>query len=723
MKINYKSQFRFNFILLVLLLTVIAFSAYADDEGCNNDGPFTIETPNFNQILEPMINMNIPSERIWYNAFVVKSSRTSYSNPDPSAVIINHIKIISNAALISNSQNPPLIVYFVYSNELNSFIPDTHNPNRIMTFNNNSDFNVFRQTAMMAIWHNNNNDKRDLHVIIGVRTDYRSNCTGIRIILNTQTWTNPILCNSNETYFYFSKYQRHWSGYNSSDLFLKDNSFDLGEEPYWNTTIADYTKSTSIRNTLQANIAYKTHDGINPNLSFSNFAQRSTLGNLNKMNIWVENRGCANTTSEAYLSAFWTVARVFEPWGEHWHNYSRYPQFASNNKISYTDPATGVTDNKEMGNHITLSDPWNYKSNAIELTIPSNIHPTRYDFNSQQHTGGFLASIDWNPPHSDWYFSASNIFRTANAEPVFCYLAYIREPNKPNNGFHTWYNNDTKTNITDFVLYNNNAATVNSYLATPNNRYKRKTSNNRYISNIGTIMIDNPYQYEVINLSLIGENNEHNILENGNVYLIFDEVLWSRWALSDFSGSGYEISGPNRIRITNIDSASMNRITLLNGQRGIVGIEFEYFADMAPDTDYYCSFSLGAFLNNPTNQVGSPTHFITQVLTIPDFEIDESAANFTSVNTHSETVQNMHVYPNPASRMINLSFDLTAQTEKTNLNIISTDGRIVHTISNLKTNIGSNTLTIDMERFDNGIYFVEIQTTEFVKRIKFVKQE
>lgn len=73
--------------------------------------------------------------------------------------------------------------------------------------------------------------------------------------------------------------------------------------------------------------------------------------------------------------------------------------------------------------------------------------------------------------------------------------------------------------------------------------------------------------------------------------------------------------------------------------------------------------------------------------------------------------------------MINLSFDLTAQTEKTNLNIISTDGRIVHTISNLKTNIGSNTLTIDMERFDNGIYFVEIQTTEFVKRIKFVKQE
>lgn len=83
------------------------------------------------------------------------------------------------------------------------------------------------------------------------------------------------------------------------------------------------------------------------------------------------------------------------------------------------------------------------------------------------------------------------------------------------------------------------------------------------------------------------------------------------------------------------------------------------------------------------------------------------------------TENNFIIYPNPSQSKITIEFDLT-KNQNNSIKIKNTLGQTIKTIDNRV--ISTNKIEIDVSKFANGLYFVQIQSENTILSKKFVKQ-
>jgi hypothetical protein len=442
------------------------------------------------------------------------------------------------------------------------------------------------------------------------------------------------------------------------------------------------------------------------------------------MNVWVENRGCVATTSAAQVELFWTVNRTFEPWSRDWFNYQNN-SFSASNFVTYTD-ASG-TKKYPSGNQITIKDKADYYSENKPVNIPAGIQPTMTDRNiNEDYIGGFLTSVEWNPPLPEWYMqSASNFHWHTDNEPTLCYLAVITEPSKPNDGFLVPEPRATSfISISDYAINNNNVALVNSYLATPTGSYKRAADvTGKYWSNTGTIFVNNPFGLEEIRLSFIGRDNPNLFSQNGAVYLIFDDLLWDRWAKNNSSGEGegFEVVEERVIKITNYTVASISGIELDDTEQGMLGVMFEYDGNHVPQQDYYYSFSLGAWDQTPQQQTGDPSFFSTKVLHQPQAEQGQPSSRAMGMEAAETIIDYISAFPNPVNDKLNISYTLKSDSKLVTVEIFDLLGKKIQSSEIKQVKKGMQDYMLDTSSLPPGNYVVKFTAEGSYKTFKIMK--
>ena len=68
----------------------------------------------------------------------------------------------------------------------------------------------------------------------------------------------------------------------------------------------------------------------------------------------------------------------------------------------------------------------------------------------------------------------------------------------------------------------------------------------------------------------------------------------------------------------------------------------------------------------------------------------------------------LETYPNPASTLLNLQLNLPTE-EEANLYLLNAQGQVVEVLSSLQRRQGSQSLTIDISKYERGIYFVRLE--------------
>lgn len=690
-----------------LFLLVIVFTTFKTMDAYN----ITVNWEANGQILQPfssaIYNSNVPVYKI----------ATISSDADCSSIdalnALNWLVTSSRNDLFATMR--PMVV-FIHDKTLGSFNASTATP-----FKTGSAALYFQSVSIAPCNGTSNGIQREYEIWFGFNLDKNtSNCQWLEFGIAIVDMFGNIKYNQDRK-VYFSNYASTWSEWNTPDLFIKDNDIDGGFEPNWQTNTAWITKSNSIRNTIFGT-ASRSSNGLNPNLFYSNYAQRSTLGNYNNMNVWVENRGCVATTATANLNMFWTVARLWETWGHDWHNYVQYSPFAGSNFTNWLDPATSTTIPKPLGNHITLSDKDDYKSVKQSVVIPSGVGFTNYN-SSYIPNGGYLTSVQWSPPDVAWYTSSSTIFRD-NGKPVLCYLAVIEEPYKTDNGFYQSYATNSNTSILDYCLYNNNVASVNSFLATPTGLYKTATpADNKYRSEIGVIHVTNPRNLPSTPISIKVDSCENNFNNNGTIYVIFDEILWAKWSATNKQGSGFEIVSPQVVKIIDSNLATFNGIYLGEEEKGMLGIQFEYDGTKVPENDYDFHLTVGEFDSiNPNKQIGSPSHFSTQVLHTPAIEQTRAGKLSNVKNTQNlPQADFVNIYPNPTIDKLNIMFDLKEDVDYISLEIYDINLRQIKKLVQTNTQKGGKSYIISTNDLANGNYLLKININNNYQTFKFVK--
>ena len=87
-----------------------------------------------------------------------------------------------------------------------------------------------------------------------------------------------------------------------------------------------------------------------------------------------------------------------------------------------------------------------------------------------------------------------------------------------------------------------------------------------------------------------------------------------------------------------------------------------------------------------------------------------AVTNKTTANTKIESANNFMVYPNPASASVNISY-FSEGANESNLNIVDINGRLIKT-QRVQISDGDNTINIETENIESGIYFVQIRNEQ-----------
>ncbi len=113
----------------------------------------------------------------------------------------------------------------------------------------------------------------------------------------------------------------------------------------------------------------------------------------------------------------------------------------------------------------------------------------------------------------------------------------------------------------------------------------------------------------------------------------------------------------------------------------------------------------------------------------PDWDIYFNKTDLTtlttSLNDISSTLSSsIQVFPNPASKFIEVNFLLPSSLEKPELIIFNATGQIVRSISVLKNQSGKYSEHIDVSNLLHGIYFLYLKnTTTYIRNSTFIKSE
>lgn len=481
------------------------------------------------------------------------------------------------------------------------------------------------------------------------------------------------------------------------DLMIKDNKNDAGFEPFsaslWNSDYREITQSSDIYNTPINNL------GVFENPMHS----ISIPQNSNLFGVKIRNSSCRNTPS-AELNAYWTIARLWEPWASDWKNYNKY---SSTDQTANNFVYDKNNIQRPLGNNITLTDVYDYASAEKTVTIPA-LPPG----------GSTNVYIPWIVPNPEWYLGTSTlpIQIKSTGEPVICLLARIEENWKTNNGYYLNPNpSTTKTNIVDYVSANNNAATRNTFILNSKNGYKYFPTGQNPRSRVGIIAINNPENLTSITIGMLRDyiSSDFEFNNYARINLYPDSLVWSRWIAGGMLGNNFTVIENQKIQLNSSNFASLNNISLDDSEMGYLGVEVEFYSDNAPSESFDYKFSVGALDPNSINSdsgpimIGSPSHFECVVLDSIKQETGDGNVYKKSVGINDVDNSNFKVFPNPAS-------DYLIITDLPNINtyqikLFNLEGKLVQENTSDKTN---GILRMDVSDVPTGMYFIRITTSD-----------
>jgi len=158
---------------------------------------------------------------------------------------------------------------------------------------------------------------------------------------------------------------------------------------------------------------------------------------------------------------------------------------------------------------------------------------------------------------------------------------------------------------------------------------------------------------------------------------------------ADFDAGAYSSSG---LTVT-YSSLNNSVATILNGNIHIVGAGTSVIT-----------------ASQPGDAVFNAAQDITQLLTI---------SPSTSIFDNNSEISNLSIYPNPASRVLKLSFKLE-DFEEITITMFNLSGQQVKTLVNDQKAPGNYELTFDIGDQSKGLYFVKFTTNSFSKTYKLV---
>jgi len=91
---------------------------------------------------------------------------------------------------------------------------------------------------------------------------------------------------------------------------------------------------------------------------------------------------------------------------------------------------------------------------------------------------------------------------------------------------------------------------------------------------------------------------------------------------------------------------------------------------------------------------------------------------YIGIDQNTETLNNLNIYPNPTSDLLNINYTLT-KNGKYQIQIINSLGQIVKEVSNQQT-AGTYTNTIDTRHYSNGIYYIRFSDGLIIKYVKVI---
>jgi len=101
------------------------------------------------------------------------------------------------------------------------------------------------------------------------------------------------------------------------------------------------------------------------------------------------------------------------------------------------------------------------------------------------------------------------------------------------------------------------------------------------------------------------------------------------------------------------------------------------------------------------------------------FSID----NLTTINTvgvnELENISNSIIYPNPTASLLNIVFDAKKESD-VSIYVFDLTGKKIESLIN-SAQIGTNQMRLNLEKFEPGIYMIELSDATSVKRIKVIK--
>ncbi|MBM78906.1 MAG: hypothetical protein CL846_10535 [Crocinitomicaceae bacterium] len=245
------------------------------------------------------------------------------------------------------------------------------------------------------------------------------------------------------------------------------------------------------------------------------------------------------------------------------------------------------------------------------------------------------------------------------------------------------------------------------------------------------------------------------------------------WSVINGGGPGFEItanssaSGSKSVKLDNSSGANLEEDELISSTYNLsnlasASLSFKYaFAKRSSsNTDYLqilvsndcgenwfvrktLSPATIATMGNTTSNI-SPTGSDWKSITVPSlvsiYLVNDFRFKFKFVNgggndlfiddinlsgplslNDNEKINDFHVFPNPVSDQINVSFNLISSMSIADVFIFDALGRKVEIISQGPLTSGSHSFSVDLSTYPSGLYFVKIDSPERKMVTKFIK--
>jgi hypothetical protein len=273
---------------------------------------------------------------------------------------------------------------------------------------------------------------------------------------------------------------------------------------------------------------------------------------------------------------------------------------------------------------------------------------------------------------------------------AICFASALFAQTIPNSGFENWTNMGNYSDPDQWGTLNSTTNLAGVYTVTqgtPGNpgayyvKITSKTVLNQVVPGIAATGVINA---------------QTQTITGGFPYAIRSANITGNWQYMAMSGND---QGSINVVMTKWNSMTSSRDTISATQYMLPGmvmawanfsIPLTYLMAGNPDT---CMIILAASNSTPA---------ANSYLWVDDL-------NFTGligINEVSTSPTNLSVYPNPAQNLLNVSFTLQNQ-ENVKLELVDVTGKLIREV-NPSVMQGDNTLSMDLEGIDNGIYFIRL---------------